>query len=80
MDGRLSPAQTTAKVNFKIQSHYLHFIGGNVNPRDTLEGSLRLPLPILHFEYPVRELLAMPTQIQSTEKRPKDKWTISLVL
>ena len=51
-----------------------------MNPRDTLEGSLRLPLPILHFEYPVRELLAMPTQIQSTEKRPKDKWTISLVL
>jgi len=37
MDLRLSPAQTTAKVNFKIHSHYLHLIGGRMSPRATLD-------------------------------------------
>jgi hypothetical protein len=45
MKGQFISAQTTAKDNFKIHSHYLHLIGGRVNPGATLEGSLHLPCP-----------------------------------
>jgi len=78
VDSRLSPAKTTAKVNFKLHNYYLHKIGGRVSPRATLGGSLPLTLPLtlpnLHFKYPVREPLTMPTEIHiSTQKRREGK-------
>jgi hypothetical protein len=80
MDGRVSPAQTTTNVIFKTQSHYVHMVDRRVNTRATLEESLDLPLPNLYFECPVRDPLSMPTEIKSTQKRRKHKWTIKFVL
>jgi len=80
MDGRLSPAQNIAKVYFENQSHYLHLVDGRVSPRATLKGSLHLPRPILYFKCPVRDTLAMPTEIKSTQKLRKHKWTTKFVL
>ena len=80
MDSRLSLGQTTANGHFKTQIHYLHLLGGMVNPRATLEESLHLPLPNLYFECSFRDPLTMPIEIKSTQENRKHKLTTKLVL
>jgi hypothetical protein len=63
VDGRLSLAQTTPKVIFKLHSHYPHLLGGRVSHSVILERSLPLPLLNLHFVCPVRDPMTIPTEI-----------------